>query len=56
MVMMAFHMGPRYLTVRHSLPIPGVPEPSPEVFQAIELGFGPPTNPMSALSFDDWPT
>jgi hypothetical protein len=59
MVMMVVHtdQGPKYLTVRYSLPnpIPGVPAPSPEVLQALEIGYGG-TDPNSALSFDDWPT
>ena len=52
MVMIA-HQTERYLNVRYStsLPIPGVPAPSPEVFQALELGVG-----NEALQFDDWPT
>lgn len=50
MVMIA-HQVERYLNVRYSLPLPGVPVPSPEVFQGIELGVG-----NEALQFDDWPT
>jgi hypothetical protein len=59
MVMMVVHTdhGPKYLTVRYSTPrsIPGVPAPSPEVFEALEIGYGG-TDPASALSFDDWST
>lgn len=59
MVMMVVHTdhGPKYLTVRYRLPIPGVPVPSPEVFEALEIGYGDVhTDGLSALSFDDWPT
>src|SRR5437899_3665099 len=57
MVMMVVHTdhGPKYLTIRYSLPIPGVPAPSPEVHQALEIGYGGQA-PGDALSFDEWPT
>jgi hypothetical protein len=59
MVMMVVHSdhGPKYLTVRYSTPrpIPGVPAPSPKVFEALEVGYGG-TDAASALSFEDWPT
>lgn len=48
---MIAHQTERYLNVRYREPIPGVPQPSPEVFEALELGVG-----NEALQFDNWPT
>ena len=55
MVMMVVHTdhGPKYLTVRYSAPLL-TPTSGPEVFQALELGYGG-ADAVSALSFDDWP-
>src|SRR5262249_18257693 len=37
MAMIAYQTD-RHLAVRYRTPIPGVPQPSPEVFEALELG------------------